>query len=148
MDIKIAFVFDKKNSWIFDFFQRHKFDGENYSFTYLFDIDEVYDFDISIIEKFDTAINAYYKPELKPIIIQLFLNKEISKYFIRKPISITQRLIKNYDDGSCDIELTVTDFMEIIPTIQKFIPYIGVIEPIELKNIIKKNLETYINEFE
>ncbi len=46
MDIKIAFVFDKKNSWIFDFFQRHKFDGENYSFTYLFDIDEVYDFDI------------------------------------------------------------------------------------------------------
>tara|TARA_S200000501_G_scaffold348951_1_gene364644 strand:+ start:425 stop:1066 length:642 start_codon:yes stop_codon:yes gene_type:complete len=49
MDIKVAFVFDKKNTWIFDFFNSHKFDMENYSFSYLFDMSEVCDFDIVIL---------------------------------------------------------------------------------------------------
>lgn len=118
------------------------------SITDITELNEVYSFDTTIIEKFDTAINAYYKPELSPIPIQLFLDKEVSKFFIRKPISKTQRIIKKYDDDSCDIELTITDFMEIIPTIQRFMPHIGVLEPLELKNIIKENLETYIKKFD
>jgi len=118
------------------------------SITNIVELDEVYNFDRKIIEKFDNAINAWYKPELPPIQIQLFLDKEVSKYFQRKPISKTQRVIQTYNDNSCNIELTVTDFMEIIPTIQKFIPHIGVIEPIELKNTIKENLETYIKQFD
>ena len=108
---------------------------------------ETYKFNKEIIKKFDNAINAYYKPELSPISVQLFLDKKVSKYFIRKPISKTQRVIKRYDDGSYDIELTVTDFMEIIPTIQRYIPYIGIIEPIELRNMIKANIEDYLKTF-
>ncbi|MEA1914124.1 MAG: WYL domain-containing protein, partial [Campylobacterota bacterium] len=108
------------------------------SISKIIELDEYYDGDTykKIVDSFDTAINAWHKPENKPILIQLFFNKEVSKYFLRKPISKTQRLIKTYDDESCDIELTVTDFMEIIPTIQKFIPHITVLEPIELKNIL------------
>ncbi len=117
------------------------------SIANIMELDEVYDFDTKIIEKFDTAINAYYKPELLPIQIQLYLDKEVAIYFMRKPISKTQRVIKTYEDGSYDIELTVTDFMEIIPTIQRFIPHIGVIEPIELKEIINTNLENYTKKF-
>ena len=118
------------------------------SITNIIELDEVYSFDTKIINKFDDAINAWYKPELPPIQIQLFLDKEVSKFFIRKPISKTQRVIKTYDDSSCDIELAVTDFMEIIPTIQRFMPHIGVIEPVELKNIVRLNLETYIKNFD
>lgn len=114
------------------------------SITQIVETDNIYNFDIQVLEKFDNAINAYFKPELSPILVQLFLNKEISKFFIRKPISKSQRVIKTYDDNSCDVELMVSDFMEIIPTIQKFVPNIGVIEPIELKNIIKDNLNSYL----
>ena len=38
--------------------------------------------------------------------------------------------------------------MEIIPTIQRYIPHIGVIEPDELKNKVKENVEIYLKRFE
>jgi predicted DNA-binding transcriptional regulator YafY len=114
------------------------------SITNIIELDEVYDFDIKIIEKFDTAINAWYKPEQEPVCIQLFLEKEVAIYFQRKPISKTQRVIKTYEDESCDIELTVTDFMEIIPTIQRFIPYIIVLAPQSLKDKLVHNTKLYL----
>jgi predicted DNA-binding transcriptional regulator YafY len=118
------------------------------SISNIIELNETYNFDTTIVEKFDNAINAWYKPNLKQIHIELFLDKTVSKFFIRKPISKTQRVIKQYEDESCEIELTVTDFMEIIPTIQKFIPYIHVIEPQELKNLLKENINIYLKNFE
>lgn len=103
--------------------------------------DEKYRFDEEKIKSFDNAITAYYKPENEPILVQLFIDAEISKYFQRKPLNKTQRILQEYSDGSIDIEVVITNFMEIIPTIQRYIPFIGVIEPEELKNEIKKNLE-------
>lgn len=38
--------------------------------------------------------------------------------------------------------------MEIIPTIQRYIPHVKVIEPLELKEAIKQNIVDYIKEFE
>ena len=46
MDIRVAFLFDRKNRWIYEFFRSHKFDLENYTFSYLFDSDEVCGFDV------------------------------------------------------------------------------------------------------
>ncbi len=117
------------------------------SITNIKELNETYEFDTAIIKKLDNAINAYYKPELPPIQIQLFLDKDVSKYFTRKPISKTQRVIKRYGNNSCDIELTVTDLMEIMPTIQRFMPHIGVIEPKELREMIKTNIEAYLKTF-
>ncbi len=104
--------------------------------------------DKQIFKNSDDAINGYYKPEIKPIKIQLSLDKNVSNIFIKKPISNTQKIIKKYEDNSCDIELTVTDFMEILPTIQRWMPHIGVIEPMALKNIIKSNLYNYLRNFD
>ena len=42
----------------------------------------------------------------------------------------------------------ITDFMEIIPTIQRYIPFIGVIEPDELKTRVKENISSYLKRFE
>ena len=114
------------------------------SISNVVELDEEYEFSRDVIEKFDNAINAYFKPELESIPVELFLDKEVAKYFIRKPISKTQRILKKYDNGSCDIELYISDFMEIIPTIQKFIPHIMVIEPFELKNMLNENIKNYI----
>ena len=52
--------------------------------------------------------------------------------------------VKEEDDNSMEIELIITDFMEIIPTIQRYIPYIQVIEPNELKLEVKMNIENYL----
>jgi len=107
---------------------------------------EKYEFGMKITEKFDNAINAYYKPQAKQIQVQLFLDKMIAKYFKRKPLSRNQRIVKEYDDGSCDMEIHITDYMEIIPTIQRFLPYIKVIEPANLQEEIHKNIKKYLSD--
>lgn len=105
-----------------------------------------FSFDEEKIKTFDNAITAYYKPKANPILVQLFVEENIVRYFKRKPITKSQRIIKEYQNGSCDIEIIVTDFMEIIPTIQRYIPFVKVIEPIELKNEVKKNIEMYVRD--
>lgn len=107
--------------------------------------DESFDFDEEIISGFDNAINAYFEPHIKPFAVELFLDKKVSKYFLRKPINQTQRILKTYEDESIDIEVFITDFMEIIPLIQSYIPYIMVISPDELNKTIKSNLEEYFS---
>ena len=107
-----------------------------------------FSFDEEKINSFDNAISAYYKTENEPILVQLFLDKEVSRYVIRKPLNKSQRVLKIYDDESYDVELMITDYMEIIPTIQRYIPFIGVIEPQELKDRVKMNIDLYIRKFE
>lgn len=101
-------------------------------------------FDEEVIEGFDNAINAFYEPHVEPFSVELFLDAKVAKYFKRKPISKTQRVLKTYLNGSCDIELYITDFMEIIPTIQRYIPYVRVIRPDALAEIVYKNLKDFI----
>lgn len=100
-------------------------------------------YDSSKIDLFENAITAYFKPECQTINVQLYLTPTVARFFTRKPLNKTQRVLKEYEDGSIDIELIITDFMEIIPTIQSYIPNIGIISPEELKEEIKSNIEKY-----
>lgn len=103
-------------------------------------LDTHFEVDTESLAKFNNAINAWFKPDVEPYIVTLHIHKTIAKYFERKLISITQRIIKTYQDGSIEIELYITDDMEIIPTIQKYLPYIKVIEPSSLYKKIVANL--------
>lgn len=103
-----------------------------------------YIFDKKKVKGFNKAITAYYKPENQTIDVQLYVHSKIARYFLRKPLSSAQRILKKNKDGSLDIEITISDYMEIIPTIQRYMPYISVIEPNELKIEIKKNIEEYL----
>jgi predicted DNA-binding transcriptional regulator YafY len=107
-------------------------------------LNKSYTFDKEKVKSFDNAITAYYKPENKPISVQLFINGKVSRYFIRKPLNKSQRVLKKYEDNSIDLEIYVSDLMEIIPTIQKYIPNINVISPMILKDEIEKNIMSYI----
>ena len=107
-----------------------------------------YSFDKTKIDSFKNAINAYHKLDSEKISVILFANKEVSRYFLRKPLNQTQRVLKQYDDKSIDFEIVVTNLMEIIPTIQRYIPHLKVIEPLELKEAIKKNIDEFVKVFE
>ena len=108
-------------------------------------INKRFTFDYEKIKNIDNSINAYFKIDTKPILVQLYIQKEVVKFFTRVALNNTQRVLKKYDDGSLDIELFITDYMEIIPTIQKYIPFVKVIEPKGLDDKIKHNLLEYIN---
>lgn len=110
--------------------------------------DEIYIFSQDIIDSFDNAITAYFKPNNEPIRVELYIDKEVSRFFERKPLNKSQHIIRKLPDKSLELEVYVTDLMEIIPTIQRFIPYVAVVEPEELKAEIVKNLEIYSKFYE
>lgn len=94
--------------------------------------------------KLDNAINSYFTGEVEPYPVQLFIEKEASVYFERKKISPSQRILKKDEKaGTIEIELYITNDMEIIPIIQSFLPYVKVISPIELENKIKQNIKNF-----
>ena len=97
-----------------------------------------------ILERFDYAINAFFEPFVEAFAVELFLDAKVAKYFLRMPISKRQRVMKTYEDGSIDLELYITDYMEIIPTIQRYMPYVGVIEPVELRDEVEENINIYL----
>ncbi|MGE4384207.1 MAG: helix-turn-helix transcriptional regulator [Arcobacter sp.] len=78
-------------------------------------------------------------------VVRLFLDKSIKKYFERKPLK-GQTIIGEDKDGSIEIEIKITNEMEIIPLILYYIPYIKVLEPQWLADDVKSRVEKYLKE--
>jgi len=95
----------------------------------------------SFLDKLDNAINAFFNA-YKEIEVILKLDWEAKKVLSRKRLNSTQNIVHNEDDEYI-MTITVTHLMEIIPTIQQWIPFIEVISPQVLKDKIKENLEKY-----
>lgn len=94
--------------------------------------------------KLDSAINAYFKDKESKI-IELFIHKKIVQYFERCPLSKNQIILSSEDENYKIMQITVTDYMEIIPTIQQFLPFIKVISPNDLNTKIIQQISDYKN---
>ncbi|MGJ0320481.1 helix-turn-helix transcriptional regulator [Aliarcobacter cryaerophilus] len=77
--------------------------------------------------------------------VRLLLDKQIRKYFERKPLR-GQSIIGEDRDGSIEIEIKISSNMEIIPLILYYIPYIKVLEPQHLADEIKDKVQGYLKE--
>ena len=93
------------------------------------------------INKLDNAINAFFNIDTQ-IDVVLELDFDAKKVLSRKKLNASQNIIA-IEDKKFIMSITISNFMEIIPLIQQWIPHIIVISPIELKNRIKDNLESY-----
>ncbi|WP_373072194.1 helix-turn-helix transcriptional regulator [Sulfurimonas sp.] len=96
-------------------------------------------------ENLNNSINVWFNADVKPYDVELFLDKYAAKSLKRKPISLTQRVIKEYSDGSMEISVSVTDDMEIIPIIGYWVPHIKIISPDSLKESFLKRLHEYLD---
>ncbi|AWK62679.1 WYL domain-containing protein [Helicobacter cinaedi] len=96
-----------------------------------------------VLGRLDNALNAWFVPEAKPFMVRLWVDSKVAKYFKRKKISPNQHLDEN-KDGSLDITLHITSYMEIAPLVLMWIPNVVVLEPQELKDFIKKSVEKYL----
>jgi len=98
--------------------------------------------------KLDNAINAFFDTKNEALPVILYIESKAAPYFIRKPLSQKQRILKIYDDESIEIELYITHEMEIIPTVQKFMPYVKVVEPAYIWDMILANAKRILEESE
>lgn len=78
-------------------------------------------------------------------VVRLFIDKNIRKYFERKPLR-GQTIIGEDKDGSIEIEIKLTHEMEIIPLILWYMPYIKILEPQWLADDIKERVQGYLKE--
>ena len=96
----------------------------------------------NIIDRLDEAINAFFKDK-DSFPIELQVHKKVSIYFKRLPLSKSQRFFPCQHKDYEKMTLDVTSEMEIIPTIQRYLPYIKVLSPTSLSDVIEKNLKDY-----
>ncbi|NLK66537.1 MAG: WYL domain-containing transcriptional regulator [Campylobacteraceae bacterium] len=90
-------------------------------------------------------INSAWATLDKPKTATLLLDKQIVKYFKRKEYA-KQTLRREAGDGSVEIDIEYTDLMEIKPLVYYFLPFIKVIEPKELADVIKNEMQGYLDE--
>lgn len=95
-----------------------------------------------IVSKLDGAINAFFKNK-DTIDIELQVHKKVSIYFKRLPLSKSQSFGPCTDPDYEKMYISVTDEMEIIPIVQQYIPYIRVLSPDPLRQMIEDNIKTF-----
>lgn len=79
----------------------------------------------------------------EPFAIRLFVESKMAKYFLRKPLP-TQIFFGKHNDGSIEIEVKITNEMEILPLIYRYIPFVKVIEPQWLADKVKSEIKGYL----
>jgi predicted DNA-binding transcriptional regulator YafY len=77
--------------------------------------------------------------------VNLLIEKDIAKYFIRKPLK-SQVITGEEKDGSLEIVVSISSEMEIIPIIFWYIPYIKVLSPDWLADMVKTKVGEYHKE--
>jgi predicted DNA-binding transcriptional regulator YafY len=93
----------------------------------------------------DNSISVWFSQNTEPYKVVLNISKDVAKYFERKPISKSQMTESEYEDGSIDVSVKITNDMEIIPFVKYWIPHIKVLEPARIEETIKKDFENYLN---
>ena len=95
-------------------------------------------------DKLQNAINIWFNAQKESYEVRLWADKSIAKYFSRRPISKSQRVVSSDADGSIELSVTVTDDFEIIPTIFYWIPNLIVLSPESLKNRVEKMAKEFV----
>lgn len=83
---------------------------------------------------------AQYLPGESPVIVVLDVEKNSARHFEKKKYLSSQNIIERGDEGWIKVEYTVTCLGEMTELITKWLPAIRIIEPVEMKDIIKASL--------
>lgn len=91
----------------------------------------------------DQSVNIWFT-ERRDKQVVLKVGKEVSRYFKQQVYFPLQKITKENRDGSLRIETKICHYEEIIYTILRWIPYVKVIEPKDLKIEVEKIVKGYL----
>jgi len=107
-------------------------------------LNDKFEVNTSLEELLTNSISIWFQEKNEPFEIKIHVSNVVSKYVKRKPIAPTQIIESIYEDNSLDIVVKVTHEMEIIPLVKYWLPYMKVIEPKWVDDIICKDLKNYL----
>jgi len=91
----------------------------------------------------DESVNIWFGEKRDKKVV-LKVDKDVAEFFIKKKYFPRQKIIKRNRDDSLIVETRVSQYMEILPTILHWIPFIMVVSPKELKKEIKETVTSYL----
>jgi predicted DNA-binding transcriptional regulator YafY len=99
----------------------------------------------SFIKNMQTPL-ARYTPGYREHLIEVLVEVKASRahYFKSKKYLPSQEIIEEKDDGTLVLSYTVTQEMELIDIVKRWIPHMRVIAPTSLKERIHKDLTEYL----
>ncbi|MCX5681950.1 MAG: WYL domain-containing protein, partial [Candidatus Omnitrophica bacterium] len=89
------------------------------------------------------SVNIWFS-ERKGSKVLLKIDQEVASFFKQRVYFPKQKIKKKNKDGSLILETQTADAREITPTILHWIPFITVVEPVELRQDIKKAVKAYL----
>ena len=80
--------------------------------------------------------------------VKIQVEPEVAHYFKNKEFLQSQEITKEYSDGSLEILFEITHFEDIDNIIKAWLPHVKVLEPLEYKEAIRKELEDYLKNYD
>jgi predicted DNA-binding transcriptional regulator YafY len=91
----------------------------------------------------ENSISIWFQKDVEPFEVKIYADKVAAKYFQRRPLP-TQSVETLSQDGSMEFVVKVTHEMEILPIIKYWLPYLRVIEPQWVQDMIDEDLKGYL----
>jgi len=94
----------------------------------------------TLLEK---SVNIWFSEKRDKKVV-LKVDKEVAGYFKQRTYFPLQKIKKENKDGSLVIESKVGNYMEVVPNVLKWIPYVAAMEPEDFKKDIKARIKRYL----
>ena len=91
----------------------------------------------------DQSVNIWFSEKRDKKIV-LKVDKDVASFFKEKLYFPLQKIVKENKDGSLVLESTACQHEEIIPIVLKWIPYVEVVSPKDLKVQIAAKIKQYM----
>lgn len=104
--------------------------------------DETFSIPLNIEDRLKQANSIWFDLDKELFDVHLYIDKEIVKYFERKPLK-SQSIVGKDHDGSIELIVRITNEMEIVPLIFFYMPCIRVLEPQWLADSVKEQVLSY-----
>jgi len=88
--------------------------------------------------------SSFSNINLTPYQVILKVHPDKARYFQNKKYLNTQRVLKQLKSKEFLVSYFISDDMEIIPLIQRWIPFVSVVEPLRIKEKIDENLKLFM----
>lgn len=93
------------------------------------------------IDSFQTLLGRFGVAKFDVVIS---VDSSVKKYFKEKKFLPSQKIISEDENGNLLLEYKVTDEMEILPLVKRWMPLIDIIEPLHMKERLLNDMRGYI----
>ena len=94
----------------------------------------------------DARPSVWSSSESEPFKVRLYASAHATRYLKEVPLHPTQKLDMPHSDGTAEFLYTVTHPMELLPEIKNWIPHVHVVEPVWLRDKLRKDIESFLQE--